>query len=258
MESIAEIEWQLDSDLNLSEVADTAAGAVAFLARSGDVLRFLNRANVFCRVVLGRRLALIQERHLWCQMERGGDDEHDGLRGPYHSWEDFMSHGFPQITGLSPRTAYAALMLAKSPTLQKLAESELRKFENLSNTFGLVKLERKGFPIGPELVAAAQTLPVEAFRQMTGSGKKATVEVVVDSSEAARPLQAIVGILKMADPDALVGLHEVFQHAMVRAGGNATDAVDCVIASYQEQWQQEGPPELAASRELSQSDDRSY
>ena len=169
-----------------------------------------------------------------------------------------MAHGFPEITGLSKKTGYAALALAKSPALLKLPESDLRKFENLSNAIQLVKLEQKGIVISAELIAAAQTLPVEAFRQMTGSGKKATVEVVVDNSEAARTLQAIDDILKMADTDALLGLKEVFQHAMLRTDGNATDAVDCVIASYQEQWRQERLPELPASRELSQSHHRRY
>ncbi len=250
MMSAAYLENRFDSDLSLSAVADDAAGAAAFLARCGDALRFLNRANVFWRLLLGRRLLVIQEDRLWSNMERSVENE---ARGPYHSWEDFMERGFPEMSGLSKKAGYAALTLAKSPTLQKLAESELRKFENLSNTFGLVKLERKGVVITPELIAAAQSLPVEAFRQMIGAGKKATVEVLVDSSEAARALQATDDILKMADTGALRTLHEVFQHAMLRAGGNATDAVDCVIAACWEQWRQEELPELAASPALSVS-----
>ncbi len=234
--------------MSLGEVADDAVGASAFLARSGNALRWLSRANVFCRILLGRQLLVIQEGRLWSQMEPSAGDEQHGARGPYRSWDDFMAHGFKQISGLGAKTGYAAVMLANSETLRKLPESELKKFENLGNAFQLAKLERKGVLIGQELITAAQTLPVEAFRQMTGSGKRATVEVDVDNSIAARALQPIVDILKLADTDALRALREVFQHAMVRAGGNATDAVDCVIASYREQWQQEGLPELAASR----------
>jgi hypothetical protein len=150
-----------------------------------------------------------------------------------------MAHGFPLITGLSQKTGYAALTLAKSPALRKLAETELQNFQNLSNAFQLVQLEQKGVVITSELITAAQTLPVEAFRQMMGYGKKATVEVVVDNSDAARALQEIVDILKMADTGALVGLVKTLKCAMIQGGGNATDAVDCVIAACQEQWRQE-------------------
>jgi hypothetical protein len=248
MGSIAEIEGQLDSDLNLSAVAPTAADAVACLARIGDALRFLNRANVFCRVVLGRKLQLIQERHLWDRMERPAGDEQKPADGPYHSWDDFMCHGFPRITGWSPRIGYAALTLANSPTLRKLPEPELRKFDNLSNAFQLVKLERKGVVISQKLIAAAQTFSIEAFREMAGFGKKASVEVLVDGSDAARRLQWILNFLKMADPDSLLTFQEVLQNAMLQADGNASDALDCIIAACVHQWRQEGLPELAAVR----------
>ena len=238
--STAHLEQPLDSSLSLGEIADSHAGAVAFLAQSGGLLRTLNRASVFCRVLLGRQLLVIQEQHLWSQMERPVPDERGRIVGPFHSWDDFLSHGFPQISGLGKKTGYAALMLAKSPTLQKLPESELRKLETLSNAFELVKLERKGVAMNEELIAAAQTLPAEEFRQMIGAGKKATVAVVVDSRDTARLLQPIIDILKRADPDALQGIYEVFEHAMIQGGGNATDAVDCINAACLHQWQQEG------------------
>jgi hypothetical protein len=244
MSTDAYLEQPLDSGLSLTEVADDTAGAVAFLAHGGAALRLLNRANVFCRVLLGRQLLVVQERQLWAQMPIG--DEQNAARGGYRSWDDFMTNAFPQITGLSHKTGYAAVMLAKSQALQKLPEADLRKFENLSNAIQLVKLERKGVVISAELIGAAQGLPVEAFRQMTGSGKRVTVEVVVDSSDVARALEPIVAIFKMAEPDALLGLQEVVRHAMLQAGGNPSDAVDCIVAACQEQWRQEGLPELAA------------
>ena len=246
--SEAEIQNPVLCKLTLGEVADDTSGAMSFLARSGDALRSLSRANVFCRVLLGRQLLVIQQRQLWREIERPARDEQNAARGAYRSWDDFMAHGFPQITGLSTKTGYAAVMLAKAAVLQKLPESELRKFENLSNAIQLVKLERKGVPISKELVAAAQTLPVEEFRQMTGYGKKATVEVVVDNGDVARALQPLLTIWKMADLDALIAFGEVFQHAMMQAGGNATDAVDCVIAACREQWRQEGLPQLTTVR----------
>jgi hypothetical protein len=241
-------ELSLNSDLSLSEVADDTAGAMEFLARGGDALRSLSRANVFCRFLLGRQLLVIQERRLWSQTERLIGDDQNGAHCPYHSWDDFMTHGFPQMSGLSTKTGYAAVNLAKSEALQSLLEPELLKFESLSNAFQLVKLERKGVVISEELITAAQTLPVEAFRQMVGCGKKATVEVVVDSSDTARALQPIVDWLKMADPDALRELGVVVDEAMLQAGGNATDGVDNIISACREQWRQEAPPELAAVR----------
>jgi hypothetical protein len=117
-------------------------------------------------------------------------------------------------------------MLAKSDAMQKLPESELQKFENLGNAILLVKLERRGLPISQKLIADAQTLPVEAFRQMTGYGKKASVEVVVDGSGTARALQPIVDVMRMADAGALVKFHDVLQHAMLQGGGNASAALD--------------------------------
>jgi hypothetical protein len=252
--STAYLENTLDSDLSLSAVADDAAGALALLARGGEILRFLSRASVYYRVRLGLELMNIQKRRFWSQMERPVRDQLDGTRGPYHSWDDFMSNGVPEITGLSKKTGYAAVMLAKSEALQRLPEPELRKFESLANAIQLVRLERKGVVINGELIAAAQTMTVELFRQMTGAGKKATVEVVVNSSDAARALQAIVDWLKMADPDALRELRVVVDEAMLQAGGNATDGVDNIIAACREQWRQERLPELAASRELSQQD----
>lgn len=74
---------------------------------------------------------------------------------------------------------------------------------------------------------------------MTGGGKKAMVEAVMESSEAARELQAIVAILKSADAGALAALHAIFDQAMSQAGSNPTDAVDCVVAACMEQWRQE-------------------
>jgi len=152
---------------------------------------------------------------------------------------------------------YAALKLAQAAVFRNMSEPELRKFESLGNVFELVKLEGKGVRISEELIVAAQTQPVEAFRQMTGSGKKASVGAVVDSSDAARVLQSIVDILKTAEPDALLMFHEVLQNAMLQAGGNATDGVDCINAACVHQWRQEGLPELPLSRKLSQEDHRS-
>ena len=144
MGSIAAVEGQLDSDLSLSAVADTAAGAVAFLAQSGNALRWLSRANVLCRVLLGRQLQVIQEQRLWESMDRPIGDGESEAGAHYHGWDDFMSHGFPAISGLSKQTGYAALKLAQAAVLRNMSEPELRKFESLGNAFELVKLERKG------------------------------------------------------------------------------------------------------------------
>jgi hypothetical protein len=99
-------------------------------------------------------------------------DEQNRAHGHYHSWDDFLVHGFPAISGLSQKTGYAALTLAKSPALLKLAETELQNFQNLSNAFQLVQLERKGVVITSELITAAQTLPVDAFRQMVSAERR--------------------------------------------------------------------------------------
>jgi hypothetical protein len=244
----ANIEQPLDSDLSFSDLADTAPGALAFLVRSGDALRWLSRANVWCRVLLGRQLQVIQEQRLWESMDRPIGDGESEAGARYHGWDDFMSHGFPAISGLRKQTGYAALKLAQAAVFRNMSEPELGKFESLGNAFELVKLERKGVRITEELIVAAQTLTVEAFRQMTGSGKKATVEVVVDGSDTARRLQWIANILKMADPDSLLAFQEVLQNAMLQADGNPTDAVDCINAACIHQWQQEGLPELEAVR----------
>jgi hypothetical protein len=173
-----------------------------------------------------------------------GDGEREsGAR--YHGWDDFMSHGFPAISGLSKQTGYAAFKLAQAAVLRNMAESELRKFENLGNAFELIKLERIGVRITEELIVAAQTLPVEAFRQMTGSGKRVTVEVLVDDSDTARRLQWIANILKLADPDSLLALQEVLQNAMLQANRNATDALDCIIAACMSEF---GPRALGHRR----------
>ncbi len=248
MLDLVNLEQRLDSDLSLNAVADTAAGAMAFLARSGDALRFLNSANVVCRVLLGRQLLAIQERRLWESMERPIGDGESEAGARYHGFDDFMTRGFPSVSGLSKQTGYAALKLAQAAALRNMLEPELRKFENLGNAFELVKLEREGVRIGQELIVAAQTLSVEEFRQMTGSGKKATVEFTVESKDDARVLQSIGDILKRADTDALFKFEQVLVHAMDQAGGNATDALDCIIAACIHQWRQEGLPELAAVR----------
>ncbi len=248
MGSIATAESQLGTDLSLSAVADTAAGAVAFLVRSGNSLRWLSRANVLCRVLLGRQLQVIQEHRLWESMERPIGDGESEAHAHYHGWDDFMSHGFPAMSGLSKQTGYAALMLAQAAILRNMSEPELRKFESLGNVFELVKLERKGVRIGEELLAAAQTLPVEEFRQITGFGKKAGVGAVVDSSDAARVLQSIVDILKRADTDALLAFQNVLRLAMIQGEENPSDAVDCICAACQHQWQQEGPTEPVVVR----------
>ncbi|HLN02462.1 MAG TPA: hypothetical protein VK335_24455 [Bryobacteraceae bacterium] len=91
-------------------------------------------------------------------------------------------------------------------------------------------------------------LPVRVFRQMIGFGKMATVEFTVESKDDARVLQSIGDILKRADTDALFKFQEVLQHAMLQAGGNATDALDCIIAACIHQWRQEGLAESEAVR----------
>ena len=148
----------------------------------------------------------------------------------------------------SKRTGYATLKLAQAAVLRNMSEPELQKFGSLGSAFELVKLEREGFRISEELIVAAQTLPVKAFRLMTGSGKKAGVGAVVDSSDAARVLQAIVDILKRADTDALLAFQNVLRLAMIQGGENPSDAVDCICAACQHQWQQEGLTEAVTPR----------
>ncbi|HLN02461.1 MAG TPA: hypothetical protein VK335_24450 [Bryobacteraceae bacterium] len=147
MLDLVNLEQRLDSDLSLSAVADTAADAVAFLVRSGDALRFLNSANVVCRVLLGRQLLAIQERHLWESMERPIGDGESETGARYHGFDDFMSHGFPSVSGLSKQVGYASLKLAQAAVFRNMSEPELRKFENLGNAFALVKLERNEFAL---------------------------------------------------------------------------------------------------------------
>jgi hypothetical protein len=89
---------------------------------------------------------------------------------------------------------------------------------------------------------------VQEFRLLTGFGKKASVEVVVDDSDTARALQPIVDVMRMADAGAVVKFHLVLQHAMLQGGGNASDALDCISAACEHQWRQEGLPELEVSR----------
>ena len=71
------------------------------------------------------------------------------------------------------------------------------------------------------MIAAAQTRSIEQFRQMTGSGKKASIEAVVEGADTARVLQAIVDILKKADRDVLLAFEEVLETAMDQGEGNA-------------------------------------
>jgi hypothetical protein len=120
-----------NSILALSEIADETEGAVAFLAQTADTLRSLNRANVFCRFLLGLQLLVVQRRQLWSQIMRLVGDEQNATGGPYQSFEDFMAHGFQRITGLGQKTGYAAIMLAKSDAMQKLPEFELRNSKTL-------------------------------------------------------------------------------------------------------------------------------
>lgn len=228
--------------LALSLIRETHDGAGDLLARGADFLRRIGQANVFCRILLGRQLLVIQQHQLWTNMERSEAAPGGVAAAKYRSWGEFMKVGFPQITGLSPETGYAAFMLAKTEFLRNLPESELRKFGSLENAIHLVRLQRQGVSITPELIAAAQTRTAKDFRQLTGYGKKAVVEAVVESQEAARELQRILAILKMADAGALAALREVLEHAMLLGGDNGTDAVDAVIAACVEQWRQEQEP----------------
>ena len=230
--------------LAFNQVSETADGAADLLSRGGAYLRRLNQANVFCRLILGRQLRRIQERQLWATMEwsdpqRGGES---ASPAKYRSWGEFMKHGFPQIAGLGPETGYAAMVLAKAAVFHNLSEAELRKFGSLSNAIHLAKLERGGVPISAELVTAAQTVSTMEFRHLTGAGKKATVEVAVESRETAVQLERIVRILKPADPDALRVLGDILERALLLGGDCATDAVDAVIAACHEQWLQEEEP----------------
>src|SRR5262249_6164533 len=113
--------------LTLSEVADDASGAVEFLSRTGNTLRWLSRATVFYRLQLGRQLIVMQQRELWTKVERPVGDGQSGIAGTYRTFDDFMARGFPQITGLGRQSGYAAVMLARSAVLQRLPELELRK-----------------------------------------------------------------------------------------------------------------------------------
>jgi len=119
---------------------------VAFLAQSGNALRWLSRANVRCRLLLGRRLQIIQERRLWESMERpiGNGESEAGAR--YHGFDDFMTRGFPAMSGLSKRTGYGTLKLAQAAVFRNMSEPELRKFESLGNVLaGQARTERRSF-----------------------------------------------------------------------------------------------------------------
>ena len=96
----------LEPDQLLPALTTAPDLALEFLSRAGEALRLLGRANVWCRLQLGRQLLAIQERQLWTQMRRP-----DGSGDPYHSWDDFLSHGFPTISGFGRETCYAAVSL---------------------------------------------------------------------------------------------------------------------------------------------------
>ena len=121
-------------DLEMSSVSDDPIEAEDVLTRAASGIELANCANTFYRMVMGRQLLVIQKDHIWERMR---------ALAPHDTWDEFLTIGFPKITGLSRETAYGAMQLAKSNTLSALKESQLRRFGNLANAIRLARLPNR-------------------------------------------------------------------------------------------------------------------
>ncbi|KKM23581.1 hypothetical protein LCGC14_1613770, partial [marine sediment metagenome] len=123
-------------------LGETPDKAVSFLRQAGGLLFKLKNADAYVRLEMGRQLLLIRGQKLWREMEcRNYLDDSSPEGRPvwaneearrYISWQDFLTNGFPIITGLQRRMGYICMTLADSEVLKRLGP-RIKDFKSVQN-----------------------------------------------------------------------------------------------------------------------------
>jgi hypothetical protein len=195
---------------------DSADTAIRLLA---EEMRRITARGIQCMLLLGQVLLEIQDRELW--------------RGRWAKWGDFLREGVPSYTGLSARTAYDAMDLARSPALNHLPADQVNAIASVGNAKRVARLERTGEPITTEIIEMSQTMQTEEFHRATGASRGTKVQVWLQDPAAAAAMQRLVDALAGAGALALDALTEVLtSDAMVGyAGGARENRIDAVIGA---------------------------
>jgi len=171
---------------------------------------------------LGELLLHVQDHRLY-----------DRMRGGFASWTEFLEQGFPGITGLQVRSAYDAIKLAESPTLQSIPDQEKDEIKSVANARTIARLERDHVEITPEVLSAAKKLPNAEFRRAVGVSQGGMVSVWVQDAELAAPLQRVLESLKNLTPDAARHLAEFLESVDMtkRAGDGIDNKIDLILST---------------------------
>jgi HNH endonuclease len=195
---------------------DSADTAMRILA---DEMRRITQRGIQCMMLLGQVLLEIQDRDLW--------------RGRWATWGAFLREGVPSYVGLSSRTAYDAMDLARSPVLAHLPAEQVNAIASVGNAKRIARLERTGEPVTTEIIQMAQNLPTQEFHRQTGATSGIKVQVWIQDPAAAAAMQRLVDALAGASAGALDSLVELLgsDKMIGYAGTNRDSRLDAIIGA---------------------------
>ncbi len=207
----------------------SAEQAQAMLVKIGATIRELSRRELDSRLALGRLLVEVQHGTLWREM-----------RPAYRTWSEFLEEGFPKITGLQTRTAYGAMELAGSRTLEEISLEDRAEIP-LSNAKTIVQLEKANPQrrLPAETIQKAQTLPNAEFRREVGVSRGYNVQVWVPDKAAGRQLQRIAENFRHVTEDAARAFADFVESVDIakRAGDCIDNKIDLIMSTCMNDWQ---------------------
>lgn len=185
---------------------------------SGEI-KYLASRGLRCMMLLGQVLLEIQDRELW--------------RGRWESWGDFLKTGMPTYAGLSGRTAYDAMLLARSPALNRLPLDQVEAITSVSNAKRIARLERAGEPITSKVIEMSQTLRTEEFHRHTGATAGTKVQVWIQDPAAAQAMQRLVDLLAGATASAIAALVDLLgsDRLVGYAGASKDNRIDAAVGA---------------------------
>ena len=212
----------------------------------------LKDADAYIRLEMGRQLLLIRSEELWRDMECRNYLDDDSPEGQpvwtneearrYVSWQDFLTNGFPIITGLQRRTGYICMTLADSAVLKRLGP-RIKEFKSIRNAIEIAMVEKKGDrQVTLAMVDAAETLTREEFVEEFRLDKPVLAANVESGGHKAFLVENLINAL---DEDHLQALRNFIELALPRCGDSANDVVDMMEAAVVIDWQNERTAEQA-------------
>ncbi len=223
---------------------DNPEKATTYLWQAGDALRKTKKLAAWLALQIGYQLQIMQAEKFWSTMERRDySDQSNPLGVPawpdekqryFVSFEDFLTNGSPQLTGVSQRTARTYMRLAASPELRKIGP-EINEFQHMRNALELVRVDEKdGEPVTTQMRNDAKTMTHSEFV----ATHKLDRPVIAATVEAGGHKEFLLEEwINRLDTASLKTLRDFIERALPHCGDNANDVVDTIVAAVGQEWQ---------------------